>query len=356
MASLLQNCTDIEMHQELLSGQDYLLSEGVCCIFTIFASTLGILGNAVNIHVFLSIGLKDGLMFCLLLLSCFDLAYLVTVAWRYVSFVMFAVEKVSKYGFWFPVEPYGMYVFAGHVSRIPYTASILTTTLLAVLRCASVSMPIRFKYSFNANFFKACVLTSAIFAFASCLPVLVLMGMVMEYDSNVNSSRPVLWISPHREEVANIVWSLRDAFIPLATQAVVVVCVVVMSRYLRASATFRHINAGHPNIKTTTTANSQPGDQHTSTKLGGKELQVLKQVVLICVVYIACNTPTIFFNFTGLFVSGFTVQTSFNNVFLLTMGVKHVYQSFHASVNFFIYYHYNSKFRHVFLKKYPIKI
>ncbi|KAI8791445.1 type-1B angiotensin II receptor [Biomphalaria glabrata] len=84
--------------------------------------------------------------------------------------------------------------------------------------------------------------------------------------------------------------------------------------------------------------------------MSGKDLQVVQQVLLISVIYIISNTPIIIINFAGMYNKEFALQRTYHNLFLSTIGVKHLFQTINSSFNIFIYFKYNTKFRHTLLQ------
>ncbi|CAL1537006.1 unnamed protein product [Lymnaea stagnalis] len=328
--------------------------EGCFCAARGLISLLGILGNLVNIKAYVSMGLSDGVTTAFLLLACSDLAYLTAMLARAVSFGFMAAEKLHNYSLWFPVDPYGVYIFFGNVGSIPYTVSILTTTLLAVVRCLSVARPLQFQNSFRRTRATAVVFVFAMFSLFSYLPVLVFMGMIRQFDARVNATRPMLWISPMRERVKDIVWVIRDAILPIATQLIVITCVIVMADCLRSASVFRmsqmsvksvseKLRFGDLNVDLG--QNEAPRSAANPNKLIGKELQAVQQVLLISIIFIVCNMPKIVINFTGLFEQEFALGRLHENLYLTMIGVLYIFQTVYSSVNIFIYYHYSSKYR-----------
>ncbi|CAL1536997.1 unnamed protein product [Lymnaea stagnalis] len=344
-----------------MSHYEYTISEGVLCLARGTLSVLGCTANVISIRTFASMGLADGMNLSFLCLSVSDLMYLVTVLARAVSFLFMTLEEMPGQFFWFPVEPYGVYIFFGHAGRIPYILSNLTTTFLAVARCLCVARPLVFKNTFSSKIALTILSACAVFSVSSYVPILFYMGMIPLYDERTNAtSRPSLWISPKREEVKDVVWGMRDAFVPFATQIVVIVCVITMSGSLRAASNFRHANSishlvprshlsreacikGNDPVEGRGVHGAKPN--YVQSRLGGKELRVVQQVVLICVVYITCNTPTIFINFASVFESNFSIEKTYRNLYLTTTGAKHLFQTINASFNIFIYHNYNSKFK-----------
>ncbi|XP_059175072.1 uncharacterized protein LOC131955113 [Physella acuta] len=325
----------------LVTDEQYLLYEGLLSSTRALIAALGCMGNVINIYIFMKLGFNEGMNLSLTLLSCFDLLYLVTVISRSVSFVFFAYERTHRWTMWFPVQPYAVVIFCGNAGRIPHAFSNLMTTFVALARCASVAKPLQFKQTFSQQLTVIWAIIFVVFAVVSFIPVQVFMGIIPQFDKDVNLTRPALWISPQRKQVRDAMGVIRDAFIPLSTQLLILVCLILMTRRLKASIKFRSFHS----YNDITTVTKSKGSSPTKP---GKELQVIQQVALICMVYITCNTPTILINFTGLFVPEFSIDNTFRNMYLLMTGIKYFFQTINASINILVYHRYNSRYRRRF--------
>ncbi|KAH9499051.1 hypothetical protein Btru_005553 [Bulinus truncatus] len=300
----------------LLTDRQYLIAEGLLCLIRGTVSILGIIGNIINIVTYISMRPNDSVTVSFLVLAFSDLAYLVAMASRSVSFGFHFAEKMFNMTVWFPVEPYGVYIFFGNAGSIPYTFSILITSLLAVA--------------------------------STYIPVLVFMGMTEQFNAEINTTRSTLWISPRREEIKVILWAVRDAMLPVATQVTVFACVLVMARSLRRSVAFRQStiksNVGAESTNKDALKKSNRGNDK-SVKLTGKELQAIQQVLCLSLLFIVCNTPKILVNFTPFFVHDFALGQPNQNLYLTSIGFLYLFQIINSSSSVLIYYNFSSKYR-----------
>ncbi|CAL1537009.1 unnamed protein product, partial [Lymnaea stagnalis] len=349
-------------HQKYVSDELYggfLL--GFSVVSTIMSS-LGCLGNLVVIRTFVSLGLKEGVTVSFVFLAVSNLAYLIVMIANAVSIGVYVNEKLQSFKTWNPVDPFGMYVFFSNISYLLNLITILTTTYLAVVRCMCVAMPLQFKSALTRRRSVLILVAFCVVSIASYIPILVYMKIVRAFDAKVNATRYVLWISPEREEVKDVVWFTRDVSVTFITQIIVIVCVVIMVRCLLAASRFRresmrysekredtrntessvsqvHGSGAHQKRKA-----NEAGSGH-ALKLSAKDMSVVQQVVLISVVYIVCNTPAIMVNTTVMLVEDFTLGNVYQNLYLTVLGAMELFQTFNSSFNVFIYYRYNKKFR-----------
>ncbi|CAG5128753.1 unnamed protein product [Candidula unifasciata] len=304
----------------------------ICAGFTIFAF-FGIISNAVNIKTFFAMGLKDSVTVSFLALSVFDLTYLISTCCFTIALAFSLIEK--DYFKHFPIEPYGVYILFGHVLILINVTNTLTTTFLAVARCMCVAKPLHFKHSFTVKRTVVIMTGFAVFAVAIYTPLLANMGMVPRLDPKTNTSRPMLWLSPYRDSVKNVVWTLIQTLLPVVTD-------------LSLRTAFRFRKASQISVCDREVSNAKgktDSSNDTSDKLSGKDIRVVKQVTFISLVYIMCNTPKVVTSIVSLIEVEFSLRQRYNNLYLCFNYFRMNFEIFNASINTFIYYAYNTKFK-----------
>ncbi|BFZ17958.1 hypothetical protein BsWGS_20997 [Bradybaena similaris] len=363
----------------VINNYQYTIVAGSFSVAWMLISALGFLGNLINIQTFIAMRLEDGVTVSFLVLSVTDLCFTLTMFLRATASIFYAIEMATQYAVWFWVDPYTMYIFFANFCIVLYIMTVLTTTFLAVARCMCVVRPLHFRNSFTRS---RCILILAgfaVFTILSYLPILANMAIVRQFDRRTNTSRPMLWTSTSRELVKDIVWGARDTFLPASTQVIVIVCVFVMASSLRESSKFRQSSTclsvidrtdtsrnkdtvinqtskeNQDTLPTTyassATMNALPRTNDTSTKskdankLTRKDVQVVKQVALISFVYIVCNMPKIMVNIAGIIEPDLTINKRLHNMYLVSVSLTEIFQLFNSSINVYIYYTYNTKFR-----------
>ncbi|CAG5132581.1 unnamed protein product [Candidula unifasciata] len=343
----------------VITSYQYTIIAGTFSVAWMILSTVGFLGNLINVQTFIAMRLEDGFTVSFLVLSVSDLCFTLTMFLR----------AAASFFFW--IDPYTMYIFFANFCIVLYIMTVLTTTFLAVARCMCVVRPLHFRNSFTRSrciFILSCF---ALFTIISYMPILANMAFKTQFDIRTNIFRPMLWTSKSRELVKDIVWGARDAFIPASTQIIVIAYVFVMANSLRESNKFRLLSTSLPvtdrmdpsinnqsskeyqeKLATTDTAMKvlsrindnfiKPTD---TNKLSRKDVQVVKQVALISVVYIVCNMPEIMVNIAGIIEPELTINNRLHNMYLVSVSLTEFFQMFNSSINVYIYYKYNSKFR-----------
>ncbi|KAK6986167.1 fMet-Leu-Phe receptor [Biomphalaria glabrata] len=363
----------IEPAQKVITDSQFIIFTEIFSIVCSSASLLGSFGNLLVIKTFKYMGLKDGVTLSFVFLAASDLTYLLTMAVQGAALGLHGIEKKNEFKVFYSVDPFGIYIFLANLGILIYLVTMSITTFLAIARCLCVAMPIKFKNWFRRKTSVVMFVVFCIVSIVSYAPILMFMKMVKAYDARVNTTRYILWISPKREKIKQAVWISRDVFVTFLTQLIVVACVIILTRSLRAAAKFRHTTTAYslPNSLATQAAiftthakenNGESGlieshlnsrsdiltardTRHQCEKLSPKDISVVQQVVLISTVYIVCNMPKICIDVTGMFVPEFTLGKSYQNLYLAFICVMELFQLFNSSIGILIYYNYNTKFR-----------
>ncbi|CAG5128751.1 unnamed protein product [Candidula unifasciata] len=306
----------------VISASQYVIIMTFFAVAWTLVSFMGIISNVINIKTFVAMGLNDGVTVSFLALSVFDLTYVASSFCQGISIALSTIELKTQT--WFPVEPYGLMILFANISILINITNVLTTTFLAVARCMCVAKPLHFKNAFTVKRTVYFMSGFAAFAVTVYIPVLANMGFVVTFNNRTRVSRPTLWMSPFRESIKDIALLLIDAILPLATEVIVLICVVVMTSSLRAAAKFR---------------------ESSTDKVSGKDVRVVMQVTLISLVYIICNTPKILISSSGLAMLEFRLGKRYNNVYVSLNSFRQLLEIVNATINTFIYCKYNTKFR-----------
>ncbi|XP_059143079.1 uncharacterized protein LOC131930552 [Physella acuta] len=303
-------------------------------------SVLGGAGNVVNIVTFVAMGVGESMAVFFLVLAVFDLSYLLAMFFVAVCYMFSWLEKSSQYRLWFPVDADGVAAFCAHVGTILYTMTILATTYMGVVRCLGVVKPMHFRNGLTRNLTLSVFFVFFLFALLSYIPMLPFI---------------VMWVSPLREKVKDIIWLVRDAILPFAAQVIVFTCALVMSVYLKAAANFRSANTtavSHDQSQNSSQNNTEDIKWKEnkrllkrSPNLSRKDVHVIQQLVLVCLVFVVFNTPRVVFSLASLAEDELSLGGVYQYIYITASSVMFVSQALNSSLNIFIYYHYSSSYR-----------
>ncbi|BFZ17951.1 hypothetical protein BsWGS_20990 [Bradybaena similaris] len=309
-------------------------------------------------------GLTDGVTVSLLVLSFTDLVFLVARLCRAVSAGFMAVEVICHYLVWFPFDPDVFHFYFAHAGHILYTYITTITTFLAIARCMCVLKPLSFKYVFTTQMSLLILGGCLVFCVVCLCPIFAVLGITMSFDERVNATRRMLLIGPGRELIRLISLGIRDVGLVVPSQVIVVICVVIKIRCLKTASKFRHrSHVGSmtnmsfvQDLQSSTVSLSSEGfvlqkepipavSKTRSHKLSSKDLNAVRQVFLISVVFITCNTPKIIMTIAGLHLTEISPGGKLKIINMSTSWLTDLFQIINASAGILIYHKYNSKFR-----------
>ncbi|CAL1546014.1 unnamed protein product [Lymnaea stagnalis] len=328
--------------QILVTQNEFVTLMGIyTCVDMVF-SVMGIVTNAVNTKTFLAMGADDGVTVSFLYLSSSELMCCLAALGQKISMAFWVTELATDYKTWFFINPYVANAFFGNIRACLFEIPILITTYLSLAKCMCVVKPLSFKSMFSVSRTRRIMVGICVFSIVSYVPIFATMGTTQELDVNINRTRHMIWFSSNRDLVKTVVWTSRDTLSAIASEVVVAVCLMMMAQALSKSITLRG------QLKNGTFSHKM--DQHNSSlecdgKLSGKELQIIKQVVLISVVFIAGNTPKIAVFLVVALVPDFTPVGRYRNLYDVTIKGRELSELVISAVNIFIYYKFNSKFR-----------
>ena len=344
-----------------MSLGDFVLSIEILGVFGGCLNLSGVFTNLVNVRTFIRMGVtKDGMTLAFLLLSISDLAVNCSSLTMWVCTYIYSVELTQKltYFNYEPVlgnhsrpvfvsllDPHGVAVFSFNVITVFNVTTVLITVYLAVARCLCVARPLHFRSIISIRRTLAVVIGFFGLSIVTRIPVMAHMGMPVTFDPVFKASRPKLWIHPNRKVIKDIMWSLFDMGLSTVAQVILSVCVIIMARKLRTANEFRN----SASVSRKEISASKPGidDSHISSTstLNNKDARTIQQLVLISTIFIVCNIPRLMRNSISQLETEFAPKGRYESLYSTTAYVTNVFDAINSSLNMFVYYFYNSKFR-----------
>ncbi|CAL1541526.1 unnamed protein product, partial [Lymnaea stagnalis] len=317
-------------------------------------TVVGAVGNVLSIKTFFRLGISDGVNLSLLSLAASYLFYLITALITAISLMFLGVEELSGYKVRFALDPETFLMISTNTGSGFYATSMLVTTFITVVRCLAVARPLKYRNLISRKTTAIILLFFTVLSVISAVLMLIFVDILPQFGSKTNTTRPTPWLSPQQALIKDVIFGIRDMILPLTSQIIVGICVVIMARYLHKASNFRKTISS--NIDTLTKI-SMVADPHTrnvtnnpaSAKVAGKEIQVVQQMLLIAVVYSLCNMPKVVFNMTQIILPEFYTGGRYSALFSTFNFLRELIQSVNASVTIFIYWKYNSKFRNHFV-------
>ncbi|KAH9488327.1 hypothetical protein Btru_063800 [Bulinus truncatus] len=333
----------VSFNNTLISDDEQVYLVWIFAGLFLVLSSSGMVTNLVSLRAFLMMGLEDGVTVSFFVLSAADFIYDLSALCLGVVSVMWALEMGSGYKIWFALDPFGLYTIIANISFMLYVMIMLTTVYLAIARCLCVAKPMHFKNSFTKTKSVWILCVFAVFTVGTYLPVLAQMGMEVKLDTRINCTRSLLWITTERELIKVIVWATRDTAISIASQVIIIVCVAVMATTMRKSSEFRKKHTTLTIYTITSDIRAAPNSERKDSRSGRKDSTLVKQTILICVVYIVCNFPKVCLNMAVALEPELTIGKRYQNLSQAGVDIMTSAQMLHSCFNFTIYYRFNAR-------------
>ncbi|CAL1531493.1 unnamed protein product, partial [Lymnaea stagnalis] len=324
----------------------------------VILAVLGSLGNIITIRTFFRMGMLETVNLTLAWLAASDLCFLVADITSAVALIFIAVEVITNYRLWFLVDPRAVNSVVNNIGSASYANTMLITTFVTVARCLIVAKPLRFRSFLSSKTTAVIMSIFSSISFTSMIILLSYLRVIPQYDSSIDRVRPTLWFSSKRKMAKDIVFGLRDAFLPFVSQIGVSVSVFIMARCLQEASKFRCIHtATHREVKEArviaakntrklSTCNSLAATGNSrAAKLLGTELKIVRKMLIIASVFGVCNMPKVIANLLEIFLPGFYAGQRYHAWYTISQIIREFFQTVNATVNFWIHWSFSSKFR-----------
>ncbi|CAL1546009.1 unnamed protein product [Lymnaea stagnalis] len=332
--------------QILVTQNEFVTLMGLFTCVDMVLSLMGIVTNAVNTKTFLAMGADDGVTVSFLYLSASELMCCLAALGQKISMAFWVTELATDYETWFFINPYVVNAFFGNIRACLFEIPILTTTYLSLAKCMCVVKPLSFKSMFSVSRTQRIMAGVCVFSVLTYVPIFATMGTTVEFDLKVNRTRHMIWFAPGRDLVKAVISTTRDTISAIGSEVIVSICLMIVTKALHRSVRLRaQLKNGTFSGKINQRKSSLDCDDKISHKLSGKELQIIKQVALISVIFIAGNTPKIIVFLGVAFVPDLSPLGRYRNLYDVIIKSRELSELMTSVVNIFIYYKFNSKFR-----------
>ncbi|KAH9495100.1 Cilia- and flagella-associated protein 74 [Bulinus truncatus] len=313
---------------QLISGMQ------VCSVFWAVISAFGIVANILNIKSFISMRMTDGMTVSFLIMSIIDLKFLLVSMALSFSTGFYVLETISD--FWLELIPYNIGLYFANLI-VPLSAiTSLQTGFIAIARCLCVAAPFYFKGLLTRKISLAIMVFFIVGSLIIYVPVFIFMGVSEKFDLRRNVSRPSVWVSANREPIKNVVWTMLAMVIPLVSQVVVIISLIVLAKALKDSKRFRmassSVGYAQKKSETDTSAVRKLKIMTKDYRLSGKDMQIVQQVALISMVHIICQTPKIMFIITGIVLPEFNYNRALHNFYLTMSNTRLIFEMINSAV------------------------
>ena len=338
--------------EELKALKSFMYHVWLCILIS------GLASNSINIIVFVKVGLTDNVTLTLLFLSLSDLLNLMLKCPMNVA--TFILTNYPNYAW--PFDPQILYVGIYWYAYVFYDYSSFISVFLALVRCACVAKPLRFKSMFTIP--RTFTILGVLFFLALTLriPVLTIIRLTWAVNPLTNLNYRSIWVVDNFEKIYKANDIVNRNIVSWIAYITVTTCVLILASKLQAASRFRQSSQSTTQNASTENSNSTLGvdksktgtnpfarNMKASNTLSTKDLQVIKSVTLVCVIFIVSQLPIQIKSTIRLFDPEFSNRrkkkfaSGFASLIVETFGLLN------TVVNIFVYYHFNSRYRETLL-------
>ena len=295
---------------------------------------LGLLSNTTNILMFIKAGLKDSVTILLLSLSLSDACFLILITPTVSTIILFHFDPSWVWA----VDPTIIHTLFYWPAFTFYDYSSYISVFLGVTRCSCVAMPLHFKSTFTKRRTVVGIVCLFCLAVLFHLPVLTIFSIGWRNDPVKNVSIPVLVVSG-RQTMVKINDLVNRNTLPWISFITMISCVALLCFKLLQASKIRSLPASGDRAAAKT--------DHDN-KLSPKDVHVVQSVVLVCSIFIIAQLPALLYSTVRVVNPDFDAEGRLDRLFGIFAYTSLTCSLLNATVNIFVYYNYNSKYRSVF--------
>ena len=371
-ATAMTNTTDflrvdgrVMFYEELAALAKFIYHIWICIVI------FGLTSNTINIIVFLKTGLKDNVTITLLFLSVSDLINLCLNCPIVVGRFMLTNIPYHPWPFHHLIITFGPYWYA----YVFYDYSSFISVFLAVVRCACVARPLRFKSMFTKSRTITILCVLFLVALTLRIPVLTVFGLTWSINPKTNATYRSLSFADNIEQIYTANDIINRNIISWLAYTIVTTCVVILTNRIRAASRFRRSLALRPDSRdvqaerdktsgqisgyheshgqsssTPDTERARSGQsERRPEKMSAKDLQVIQSVTLICVIFIFSQLPFQILSTVRLFDPEFSNYGKRQSLYGFMSHISNTCGFLNVSINILVHFHFNSKYREQFV-------
>ncbi|GFO04175.1 chemosensory receptor a [Plakobranchus ocellatus] len=312
----------------------------------LFFSVLGVGTNILNILVFIKMGLQETTTISMLALAVSDLICCIMAFWTYLCYVPAFRDMPGL-----PFQSVEVSLETGQTFR-PYVirTGALITAFITLERCLCVVIPLKVKNIITLSATRVLIVVIYIITIVPYIAHPMLYQLDWKFYPYLNRS---LVGAVYKENPLAILFMLIASYLCgffylLLATSVVIVCTLFLVINLLRSSRWRESMR-----KQTGASTAKSADMKTSSSR--REDRLIKQVVVIAILFIICTTPGAVSMFIIAVSKDFVEKSRFYPSTLVLQGYLFAFETVNNSVNFFVYYVIGTKFRLVFRQMIGVK-
>ncbi|XP_059168773.1 FMRFamide receptor-like [Physella acuta] len=298
-------------------------------IFGAVIGLVGIIGNIVNIFVFLKQGFKDRINIALVAIAVSDIGSLMTLQMSNImlnSWFMQLDIPIVQMNFVATVVVYPHNYFVRVCGFI--------TAFASVERCLCVFAPFKVRLIITRKvslFIVVCVYVILIF---DLVPVYYMTYLDWRFFPETNSSKLGVHFRGNPRDVFGFIYFITDIFLPHTSFTIIVISNIILTAKMRK-------RTGNK-VKLTNAS------QKMMEKMIKKDMNIIKMLLVVSALFIVCLIPQSALNTAIGFYREFGYQLKYQDRLILCYSVSYLTETVGSSVNIVVYYRMSTKFRSMF--------
>ncbi|GFN98213.1 FMRFamide receptor [Plakobranchus ocellatus] len=312
------------------------------CLNTVF-SVSAFITNIINFIVFKRMSINDSVKESFLILSIADgsVGFLGTIAGVCNGLRYLASAHIQG-------SMYALYILLLAVATVPTMTSLLSTTVLAVVRCYSVVLPLRVKTLFTARRQRIFILSATAVLIGTTTYSFTGTKINIAPIPNTNMSQLQLIFHPEYVERSQYSDIYRGLVFYLSF-IVVTICLIFMNIALKRSSRFRNRSQPGRDENTRDFRSGSAGSSQ-NPKASSREVQVIKVVILVSTVFLTCNAPAMVASILRQTVPGLNNIGTHRLSYDAMMIFVEAFTLLNVTLNIVVYLNYNTIYRTTFLE------
>uniref|UniRef100_A0A2C9KV02 G-protein coupled receptors family 1 profile domain-containing protein n=1 Tax=Biomphalaria glabrata TaxID=6526 RepID=A0A2C9KV02_BIOGL len=305
---------------------NHVILDMCVCVF-------GIVGNCLNITVFLRQGLRTSVNLSLCAMSLSDLIGLIFQVWHNFCLNPFLVQLDL------PVDFLEVQVLTGGCPNVVMTRITgWITMFITAERCLSVLTPLNVRRIVTFERSVVILLLCYSINLAFFLPRYAYDYLSFIVYPALNKTKLAIGVRDG-EEVIVFFLNLSHFYLSIIAFVVVVMNTAILVVSLRRKSKWR---------KNVVSNKSQ------QDVLSSRENKTMALVIMVATVLIICYTPGVVCAFLEIFDPDFSFYAKQENVYHVTWSFCFLFNSINASINVLVYYRMSSKYRSTLLETFPM--
>ncbi|XP_059173482.1 cannabinoid receptor 1-like [Physella acuta] len=297
-------------------------------------SFIGVIFNIINIIIFIRLGFHETTNISFLSLTLADMGVVLMLVGYSIIYNPAMVGAVPTPQI---IDSVGYILFGWPYACFSRIAGCMTA-FITVERFLCVAMPLRIKTLVTPQ--KTILIAASFFVilFASVVPAFLASRLDRVFDPSINQTVVGLVFCPDTPTLENASLTFNVA-VQLAVFIIVTVFTVGLIRtYVRKSEWRNSISSSQG-----------------SKSISSRDKKLVKMVIFISVIFIACSIPGVVATFLMMFIKDYNILGRYRNIYIATFSTFFPIGAINSTVNIFIFLDMSSKYRHIFLSMFDLR-